>query len=689
MRAFLLVLLALSSSPLFAQAAAEPAAPTKLPPSLEDLFGEDAGVADVAVSPGGRYLAIVAQRPTDDIVVVVDLNTGERKAITRMARFDVDPLLKVRIREVFWKTETRILFRVQSAPREGVSYEQLNRGAVSRLGQRLYAIDRDGKALVGLLEGNTHSATFLARDRGTIRSFLYKDPDHILMQVENASGRSLFKVNVRTGKGEITESPRQATIGWWLDLDGTPIVRVEASRGTLRFLRREAGEKWKQFYSVRLREFNEQEEFTPVGTSDRVGMHYVLARPEGAQRYGIYLYDLENEAFGEPIAQNPEYDIFSARVSRDGKSLHQFCYIAHVRVCEFTDTKVHAHMKGVRKFFQDSANVFVVDSDEAQNTLVLYVQGPSDPPAWYYYRVDSKRIEVIGPGNEVLATRATPTASVVEWQSGDGRRLTGYLTRPPGAAQEKKLATIVMPHGGPESRDQLSFNRWVQWLAARGYAVFQPNFRGSSGFGRDFAESGYGEWGRKMQTDISEGFRMLVDQGIADPERTCIVGASYGGYAALSGATLTPDLFKCAVSIAGISDLGQFIEWRRGAWGSDSEGYKYWLKAIGDPDKDAQKLREVSPLQLVDKIKINVLLVHGRDDYIVPFEQSVAMKAALDKSGRKTELVELRGEGHSGWSRDSERKMLTAVDAFLWDNIGPGFGPQGPPQRTIKAEKKR
>jgi dienelactone hydrolase len=687
MRAVLVAILGFSLSPAFPQGAAPPATPARLSLSLNDLYAEE-GVGDAAVSPGGRYLAIVAHRPTDDIVVVVDLNTGERKAVTRMARFDVDPLLKVRIHEVVWKSDTRLLFQVQSVPRECVSYEQLNRGAVSRLGQRLYAIDRDGKSLVGMLEGNSHSATRLARDRGNVRSLLYKDPDHILMMIDGMSGRSLFKVDVNTGKGEIAEPARQATIGWWLDLDGIPIVRVEASRGTMRYLRREAGDKWKLFYSVRLREFDEQEEFTPIGTSDRIGMHYVLARPEGAQRYGVYLFDLEKESFGEPLAQSPEYDVFTARVSRDGKSLHQFCYVAHVRVCEFTDPKVQAHMKGVRKFFQDSANVYVVDGDEAQNTLVLYVEGPSDPPAWYYYRVDSKRIEVIGPGNEILATRALPTASIVEWQSSDGRRLTGYLTRPPGTMQEKKLATIVMPHGGPESRDHLKFDRWVQWLAARGYAVFQPNFRGSSGFSRDFAESGYGEWGRKMQDDITFGMKALVDQGIADPKRSCIVGASYGGYAALSGATLTPELFNCAVSIAGISDLTGFIEWRRNAWGSDSEGYKYWLKAIGDPDKDAQRLNDVSPLKLVDKVKAHVLLIHGRDDYVVPFEQSVAMKAALDNSGHPTELVELRGEGHSGWSRDNERKMLTAVDAFLWDNIGPGFGPQAAPQR-FNVEKKR
>jgi dipeptidyl aminopeptidase/acylaminoacyl peptidase len=241
------------------------------------------------------------------------------------------------------------------------------------------------------------------------------------------------------------------------------------------------------------------------------------------------------------------------------------------------------------------------------------------------------------------------------------------------------LPLVLMPHGGPEMRDSLSFNSWVQYLVARGYAVFQPNFRGSDGFGRAFAESGYGEWGRKMQDDLTDGVKTLVDQGLADPARICIVGASYGGYAALAGAALTPDLYKCAVSIAGISDLDDFIGWRKRNWGSDSEGYTYWLKAIGDPDKDEARLREVSPLAQTARIKIPILLIHGNQDYIVPIAQSKAMKKALDKTGRKTELITLQNEGHSYWSADNQKLTMTAVDNFLWQHLGPGFGVTAPP----------
>jgi dipeptidyl aminopeptidase/acylaminoacyl peptidase len=223
-------------------------------------------------------------------------------------------------------------------------------------------------------------------------------------------------------------------------------------------------------------------------------------------------------------------------------------------------------------------------------------------------------------------------------------------------------------------RDRLAYDRWVQLLTARGYAVLQPNFRGSDGFGRSFAESGYGEWGRAMQDDITDGLASLVQQEIVDPGRVCIVGASYGGYAALAGAALTPNLYKCAVSIAGVSDLSAFVKWYKFEHGPDSAGLAYWLRAIGDPEHALHRLRAVSPVHLADAIKADVLLIHGDKDEVVPLSQSQAMKRALDNSSRKITLLKLEDEGHSYWSDENERLALENIAAFLAKNLGPGFG---------------
>ncbi|HEV7610189.1 MAG TPA: prolyl oligopeptidase family serine peptidase, partial [Steroidobacteraceae bacterium] len=170
-----------------------------------------------------------------------------------------------------------------------------------------------------------------------------------------------------------------------------------------------------------------------------------------------------------------------------------------------------------------------------------------------------------------------------------------------------------------------------------------------------------------------------VDRGVVDLGRVCIVGASYGGYAALSGAALTPDLYKCSVSVAGVSDLVEFAKWRKLNWGRDSEGYKYSLRTIGDPETDENKMRAVSPAVTAAKITIPVLLIHGTSDDTVPISQSRAMKKALDKAGNKTRLIELSGEGHSYWDKDNEKYALSSIGEFLWLHLGPGAGMTSPP----------
>ena len=211
------------------------------------------------------------------------------------------------------------------------------------------------------------------------------------MVVDGEGGRSLFKVNVRNGEGHDDRARQPVGLG----LVAGP--RRQAG-GARRAERRHAcvstvarpGDRWKKYYQVRLRELKEQNEYEPLGASDQPGKFYVLARPEGAQRRGVYLYDLDNESFGPPIAENPEFDIVSAFVSRDGKGVQRYCYLAHVRICESADAKLNAHIKGVRKYFKDSANVYVIDASDDNQVLLLFVEGPSDPPAYYQYRTEQK-----------------------------------------------------------------------------------------------------------------------------------------------------------------------------------------------------------------------------------------------------------------------------------------------------------
>jgi dipeptidyl aminopeptidase/acylaminoacyl peptidase len=451
------------------------------------------------------------------------------------------------------------------------------------------------------------------------------------------------------------------------------VLRVEFANGTIRILRKQSEDNWVKVLQYRPNQYDEHPDYALLGPSDQPGRFYVVARPEGKDRRGIYLYDVAKESFGEVLYEHPLYDLDSGTLSKDGRRVVTYCYVAHVYTCHFTDPKIEAHMRGLRKFFRDTANVRIVDASSDDKTILLRVSGPNDPPSYYYYLVDSARVEPLGAQHEAMAGRPMPTGTVVTWKARDGLELSGYLIRPPGAAKATKMPLVVMPHGGPELRDFLEFDLWTQYLASLGYAVFQPNFRGSDGFGQAFKERGWGEWGGRMQDDISDGVDALIADGSVDPARICIVGASYGGYAALVAVAKTPERFRCAVSVAGISDLVELMKWERRGWADDSEGYQHMLKMIGDPKKDAERLAATSPALQAAAVKAPVLLIHGEEDGITPASQSERMQKALDKAGRKTEFLRLPQVGHRDWRKKTQRQVLSSIQLFLLTNLGPGI----------------
>jgi dipeptidyl aminopeptidase/acylaminoacyl peptidase len=652
------------------------------PLTIEDINSE-LNVVDTSISPSGRYLAAVIRRKDDDMIITVDLKNGEKKPVTRINKDSYGGQIDARISAVYWKTDDRLLFRLHMEPDEDLSFNKLSRGSILKLGKRLIAINRDGTKLTPMLGEQYNEALVGAFDTSNIQSLLKKDPSHILMNIGGWDGRSLFKVNVDTGEGKVVEKQKESVRGWWLDADGNAIVRVESSVGTLRFYHKQADGSWKKVYSTRTAEFEEREEFESIGPSKDPTKYYVLARPVGHDRYSVFLYDLAREDFGAPLVQNATYDLFSAETEPDGSGIRWHCYYEHVVMCDFSDPKVNAYMRGLRKFFNNEASVIPTERSSDGNTILLYVYGPSEPPSYYYYLVDQKKIEFLGLRQGAMADKARVSTEVITWKARDGLELTGYLTRPPGAKDVKKLPLVLMPHGGPHARDYMDFDPWVQLLAARGYAVFQPNFRGSDGFGKEFMQRGYRERGKKMQDDLGDGVKALAEREAIDPSRVCIVGASYGGYAALAGAALTPNDYKCAVSIAGVSDLIVFSKWRRSQWGKDSEGYAFSVESLGDFEKEAAEMQAVSPALKVAAIKIPILLIHGADDNIVPYEQSEIMQKALQAAGRKTELIKLEKQGHPHFEHDEQMVAMSAVDDFLWQHLGPGLNSTTKPKRYV------
>ena len=307
------------------------------------------------------------------------------------------------------------------------------------------------------------------------------------------------------------------------------------------------------------------------------------------------------------------------------------------------------------------ALVTLTSFSDDHRKFVLRVDSPTEGPAYALVDINTGKGGWIGDEYQGLKPADIAPVRALSFRAGDGLALTGYLTLPIGKGA-RKLPLVVLPHGGPESRDEPGFDWWPQALASRGYAVLQVNYRGSDGFGWAFLSAGFGQWGRRMQTDLSDGVRYLAAQGLIDPARVCIVGASYGGYAALAGAALDPGVYRCVASVSGPADLRRMLDWeqaQQGRQGIASE--RYWIRYMGA----YASLGEISPAQHADKVTIPILLVHGKDDTVVPYEQSEIMADALGKAGKPVEFVSLNREDHWLSRGDTRLQMLQAVTAFL------------------------
>ena len=336
----------------------------------------------------------------------------------------------------------------------------------------------------------------------------------------------------------------------------------------------------------------------------------------------------------------------------------------------FFDPKTQANWNAVRKAFPGDQVSLESWSDDRRK-VVVRVDSPTLGPAFALVDLDAQSARWLGDIYRGLTAEGVSERRTVKYKAADGLEITGYLILPRGK-DPKNLALVVLPHGGPAARDEPVFDWWAQALASRGYAVLQPNFRGSDGFGQAFLEKGYGQWGKAMQTDLSDGVRYLAKEGTIDPKRVCIVGASYGGYAALAGAALDRGVYRCASSVAGPSDLRRFVLDSNKRFETDNNSaQRYWLRFMGADGLRDPDLALISPAKMADKVEIPLQLIHGKDDTVVPYVQSTLMADAMKKAGKPVELVTLDGEDHN-LSRGATRlQMLTAMVNFLEKNNPP------------------
>jgi dipeptidyl aminopeptidase/acylaminoacyl peptidase len=619
------------------------------PHTVEELLREPV-VRDVSLSPDGKRLAIAGKFGSDrDLIAVADIDRFHEPDAVR--KFSIgkegwhSPLW------VLWANDRRLLVGLQV----GVDAYFLVAG------RQVEAIDADGGNPVALFADAPVGARY-GLDLSRVVDITPDDPDHVVMAAWNRDTNDLFKVNVNTGVATHLIRGRSNTIGWETE-GGRPALRYDVNRrGTeLSVYGRdvEDPEEWARIVKLRLEDVAREWEY--AGDAPGIGKIFVRARRDGADTQNIYEYDLRTKSAGDIVAQAPGFDM--SRAFAINGEYAGATYVADTTTYLLKDPMLQGHWNGMRRYFKDQANVRIVEIDRNRTRMLLYVAGPQSPGDYYFYDIATKNLTFIASDRPWLEPQRLAPVEVLKSPMRDGTAITSYLTRPNGA--NGALPLVVMPHGGPEMRDSIDYDPLAQSFAAQGWLVLQPNFRGSSGYGERFAQAGYRQWAKRMQDDVTDAVNDLVKRGVADPERIAIYGASYGGYAALMGAVVTPGLYQAAVSLAGVSDLREFVAYVRKEDGDDAETYRYWVESIGDPKTEREAIDALSPRYRAAEINIPVLLMHGTEDGIVPEKQSELMQKALEKAGKSVRYLPFPGEPHSRWSTANEIRQIDEAIAFL------------------------
>jgi dipeptidyl aminopeptidase/acylaminoacyl peptidase len=552
--------------------------------------------------------------------------------------------------------------------------------SVSWIGNDLLAINYNKGASAVTLDGK-----FVA-DLGDrlITNLPGADPaSPVVMAYADLDDLSLVRVNARTGRKEHLSFP----------MSGKPVQYAFDSRGEPRAVTMINSSFWKDATTVSnwykppgKRDWQKLDE-SKVSDEYWIPLHVpaeentlIISSRKGRDTYAIFAYDTETKSIREMLAGHPSLDILS--VGGIDKAAFKRVQTSGMRPTDvWFDPEWAVLQHSVDKLFPNHVNKLQGDP---KKKVLVYSRSDVDPGAWYLLDVAAMSLRHVGSYHVTLDPDAMRPMRFISYPANDGLRIPAFLTLP--AARSRPLPTVVMIHGGPNKHDEWSFNSEVQMLAARGYAVFQPQFRGSSGFGRKHEEAGYGQWGLAMQDDVTAGVEYLVRQGIADPKRLCIYGASYGGYAAMWGLVKTPELYRCGISFAGVADLElSFNDYSD----SDKASVELSRHTIGDPTLNSQQFDQVSPLKNAGRIVAPVLLMHGEDDRRVPIVHGERMRDALEQNGKQVKWLSFHGEGHGISKRANLHLYFNAMTEFLEKHIGPGeLDPPPPAQAAPKSSAK-
>jgi dipeptidyl aminopeptidase/acylaminoacyl peptidase len=608
-------------------------------------FGQLPIVEQPNVSPNGEYIALIVNSEQGPIVNVAPFGSREMTPIIRL-KYGED-----RIEWIHWANEERLL--IASSKSMLINGDRLR-------SSRLYSVNRDGKGLKELKRKTLTDSPWWSYVYSTsdVVSYLPDDPEHILLQLYDDldEGFAVFKVNIYKNKFKKLFPNVYEVRAWEANSEGDVVFGVGTDENVRTiWYRPDNDSKWAKLHSYVI---GEDETFDPAFVD---GDKLLVFSDHEIGRQGLWRYDIPSGDFEELVFVPEDHDIGGAIWSKDEDKLIGAWYFDDFRIDHYLDESYFEIESLVKKSFPDY-QVSITSYDDDRTRLIVAAVRDDSPPKYFWLDLQKKAGGIWFSKHPYLEKVSLAPVQPYEFEASDGMVLNGYLTLPV-TSTDKKPAVVVLPHGGPQSRNYRYFNPYVQFLANRGYAVLQVNFRGSSGFGNDYEIAGYREWGGEMQRDVYDALGWLDEQNVADTENACMVGGSYGGYVALTAAFQKPDRFKCIVSMAGVADLREMV----------SLSYrKEWLKAwvvrtIGDPsdETDDAMLRNNSPINNIAKIKSPVLLIHGTHDTQVRPKQSRDFHAAAKRAGVDIEYIELKYGTHYFDEYDNRLKVFEALDRFL------------------------
>ena len=596
---------------------------------LKDFF-RNPEMSSFSLSPDGKHISYM--KPWEEgnrmmNVYVRPIDSNDEIRITDAS--------KRSLYGYFWINDNRIAYVQDKGGDENI---------------HIYAVDIDGK--------NNIDLTPFENIQARITDDLEDDPNFMLVALNkrNPQIHDVYRLNVNNGDMDmIAENPGNIS-GWGTDHDGKLRIATTSDGVNTSLLYRENEDD--DFKSILTTNFKES--VSPLFfTFDNKELY--VSSNRGRDKSAIFKFDLETAKEGELIFEHDEVDVYGLMSSKKRKVITGVSYTTDKRQIHFFDkwrenlqSTLESQLKGVE------VAISGLSKDETKAIVVTY--SDRSRGTYYYYDIENDNLTKLADLSPWLNEDDMAFMKPIKYKSRDGLTIPGYLTLPLDYKKGEKLPVVINPHGGPWARDNWGFNPEIQFLANRGYAVLQMNFRGSVGYGREFWEISFKQWGKTMQDDITDGVNWLIEEGIADPARIAIYGASYGGYATLAGLTFTPDIYACGVDYVGVSNIFTLLETLPPYW---ELGRQMMYEMIGNPETEKELLEAASPLFHIDKIKAPLLVAQGANDPRVKQAESDQIVNALKAKGIDVPYILKDDEGHGFYNEENQFDFYQEMEKFL------------------------